>query len=83
MIRRTDFDLQAKRRYVAIVCVHPAGGVKEQTAGLYAANLAEEGMIALSYDASYQGESTGEPRQEEDPYARVNEVRAAVDFRPR
>jgi len=73
-------DFSKDHSYVAVVCVHPAGGVNEQTAGLYAARLADEGMVALAYDASSQDESGGEPRQEVDPYARVEDIRAAVDY---
>jgi hypothetical protein len=76
--RPAGFD--AKRKCAAIVVTHPFGGVKEQTAGLYALRLAEQGFLTLAYDASYQGESGGEPRLMEVPAQRLDDISCAIDF---
>ncbi|WP_068086959.1 alpha/beta hydrolase [Novosphingobium rosa] len=68
------------RTYPAIVVAHPNGGVKEQTAGLYAQNLAEHGFITIAADASYQGASGGLPRSVDKPTNRIEDIHGMADF---
>lgn len=73
-----NFD--KNQQYPAIVITHPGGGVKEQTAGIYGRKFSEHGFVTLVTDASYQGESGGEPRQLENPYIRTEDISSAIDY---
>ena len=64
----------------AVLVGSPYGAVKEQAAGLWAAQLASRGMIALAYDQSFNGYSGGEPRHVSSTDVFVEDVHAAVDY---
>ena len=64
----------------AIAVSGPFGVVKEQSSGLYAMKMAERGFVALAFDPSYTGESSGEPRRTASPDINTEDFMAAVDF---
>jgi uncharacterized protein len=72
-------NLDRSRRYPVIIVGHPYGGVKEQTSGLYVQTMAERGFITLAFDASYNGESGGQPHFIASAEAFVEDFSAAVD----
>lgn len=64
----------------ALVIGHPMGAVKEQSANLYATQMAERGFVTLSLDLSFWGESEGLPRNAVSPDIYAEDFSAAVDF---
>lgn len=76
----TPADYNTSKKYPAVVVAHPNGGIKEQTAGLYAQRLAETGYITIAADAAYQGASGGEPRHTDKPAYRTEDIHGMADF---
>ena len=70
----------ANKKYAALVIATPGSSVKEQIGANYGEKMSERGYVTLTFDPSYQGECSGEPRGLEDPAARVEDIRCAVDF---
>ncbi len=73
-------NLAPETRTAAMVVGHPMGAVKEQSANLYAAKLAEQGFVTMSLDLSFWGESAGEPRNAVSPDIYAEDFSAAVDY---
>ena len=70
----------AEGKLAAIAVSGPFGATKEQSSGLYAMKMAERGFVALAFDPSYTGESSGEPRRTASPDINTEDFMAAVDF---
>ncbi|MCC7252367.1 alpha/beta hydrolase [Hyphomicrobium sp.] len=66
-------------RLAALAVGGPFGAVKEQSSGLYAQTMAERGFVTLAFDASFTGESGGEPRNVASPDINTEDFSAAVD----
>lgn len=79
----TPAHFDASRKYPTVVVAHPNGGVKEQVAGLYAQRLAEQGYIAITADAAYQGASGGQPRSVDKPSHRIEDIHGMADYMSR
>lgn len=77
-------DLYEPKEYTgklpAIAVCGPFGAVKEQSSGLYAQEMAKRGFLAIAFDPSFTGESSGYPRAFNSPDINVEDYQAAVDF---
>src|SRR5690606_417033 len=76
----TPANYDTSKKYPAVAVAHPNGGIKEQTAGLYAQRLAEAGYITIAADAAYQGASGGEPRHTDNPAYRTEDIHGMADY---
>lgn len=75
----TPKNLDETTKHPAIVIGPPHGGVKEQGPGVYANELAGRGFVVLTFDPSYNGESSGKPRHVTSPEIFAEDFSAGVD----
>ena len=77
-------NIDKSKKYAAILVGTPygggGGGVKEQGADIYAQTMAERGFVAIAFDESFNGESSGNPRHVSSPDIFVEDFSAGVDF---
>ena len=76
----TPKEVKEVKKLPAIAVSGPFGATKEQSSGLYAMRMAERGFVALAFDPSYTGESSGEPRRTASPDINTEDFMAAVDY---
>ena len=67
-------------RRPAVAIIGPMTYKKEQAPTEYATRLADMGFVTLAYDSRYRGESGGAPRAWENPFHKVEDLKAAVAY---
>ena len=78
--KANDKSQITNHKFAALAVSGPFGATKEQSSGLYAMKMAERGFVALAFDPSFTGESSGEPRRTASPDINTEDFMAAVDF---
>ena len=73
-------DYSVGQTYPAAPILGPMTFAKEQAPTEYAKRFAERGYVSLAFDPRYRGESSGTPRELEDPLAKVEDAKAAAHF---
>lgn len=68
------------KKLAALAVGGPFGAVKEQSSGLYAQKMAEQGFVTIAFDPSYTGESSGTPRNVASPDINTEDFSAAIDY---
>ena len=64
----------------AVVVIGPVAYVKEQSPMQYASRLVRDDLIALVFDPRFHGESEGMPRRFESRAAKVEDLKAVLDY---
>jgi len=78
--KANDKSQITNHKYAALAVSGPFGATKEQSSGLYAMKMAERGFVALAFDPSFTGESSGEPRRTASPDINTEDFMAAADY---
>lgn len=73
-------EIDKNKKYPAIIVGAPYGGVKEQGPCIYANELAQRGFVVLTFDATFMGESGGEPRHVSSPDIFTENFSAGIDY---
>jgi fermentation-respiration switch protein FrsA (DUF1100 family)/ketosteroid isomerase-like protein len=68
------------KKYKAVVVTGSWTTVKEQMPDLYAAKLAKEGFVSLTFDFRNYGKSEGQPRNYENPQMKAQDIKNSVEF---
>jgi len=71
---------KAAGKKAAVVVIGPVAYVKEQSPMQYATRLVREDFITIAFDPRFHGESEGMPRRFESRVARVQDLRAVLDY---